>query len=89
MKTFGSDEITWRGHDDAEHVIVATKGGGWDFLCRAEAEWSPSKPRSLEYETVEKYPKPTMEPVVWKHDRAKVTCVGCVAALERLDPSGG
>lgn len=84
MKTFGTDEITWRDVDGVEHIIVATKGGNWSFLCRTEAKWQPSKPRGLEYETIERDPKPTTEPTVWKHDRSKVTCADCAAAIDRL-----
>lgn len=55
------------------HVGVATQHGGWRFLCRT----LPS-----EYETVEENPKPTAAPWVWRHDRAKVTCEGCLAVLD-------
>jgi len=77
MKTFGTDEITWRDTKGKEHAIVATKGSAWSFLCHLDQR---------EAETVELVPQPTTEPVVWKHDRAKVTCEDCVAMLDRLDP---
>jgi hypothetical protein len=87
VRTFGTDEILWRGATTPDmHVIVATRGSAWEHLCYAEAEWSPPKRGRREYETVEKDPKPTRDPVVWKHDRSKVTCAKCVAALGRLDP---
>ncbi len=87
MKTFGAEEMLWRGETTSDmHVIVATRGSAWEHLCYAEAEWSPPKRGRREYETVEKDPKPTRDPVVWRHDRSKVTCQRCLVALGRLDP---
>lgn len=74
MKTFGNVDMTWRGFlSGDEHVLVATTGASWKFLCVT----LPS-----EYETVEPEPKPAAEPTVWKHDRVKVTCKKCVAVLD-------
>lgn len=75
MKVFGSIDMTWRGPfgDGKEHVLVATTGANWKFLCRALQN---------EYETVDPKPRPTAVPTVWKHDRAKVTCKGCLAVLD-------
>lgn len=74
FNVFGTMDMTWRGQlSGDEHVIVATRGSAWTFLCRA----LPS-----EYETVDPKPQPTAVPTVWKHDRAKVTCPGCIAVLD-------
>lgn len=85
MRIFGDTEWTWSGETgNTEHVIVATKGSAWEFLCRAESDWDPPRPK--EYETVETNPKPTRDPWVWKHDLSKVTCADCLSVLARLDP---
>lgn len=75
FNVFGTVDMTWRGHfgDGKEHVLVATTGANWKFLCCA----LPS-----EYETVDPNPQPAAVPTVWKHDRAKVTCPGCIAVLD-------
>lgn len=77
MKTFGTTEILWRGTDDKDHVIVATKGSAWEYLCRA----MPADYVTWDNNTNPPVEKPTTEALVWKHDRAKVTCDGCVAVL--------
>ncbi len=69
---FDGNEIEYPD-EDGTHVLVATKGASWEKLCRARPE---------RYETVEPEPHPTDEPVVWKHDRSKVTCHYCIAMLE-------
>lgn len=76
MKTFGIGNIEWRDGAGVTHVIVATSPSSWDFLCVAD----PGR-----YETVEATPKPTSDPVVWTHDRAKVGCDGCLAVLDRME----
>jgi hypothetical protein len=78
VKTFGTEEMLWRGNDDKEHVIVATKGSAWEFICRATPDqyvtWNNADNPPAE--------ESTTEPLVWKHDRAKVTCEDCVAVLD-------
>ena len=74
FNVFGTVDMTWRGQlDDKEHVFVATTGSAWKFLCHTTPD---------EYETVDPKPQPATVPTVWKHDRAKVTCPGCIAVLD-------
>lgn len=75
MKTFGETDIEWRDELSSGnlHVIVATRGAAWSFLCRA---------LSSEYETVELRPQPTSEAWVWKHDRSKIDCPSCLEVLD-------
>lgn len=74
MKTFGSTEIEWRGTGDDTHVIVATRGSSWDTFCTARPD------RYVDIDGTSE--KPSTEPVVWKHDRSKITCQGCIAMLD-------
>jgi hypothetical protein len=81
VKTFGKGNIEWRDTDGVTHVIVATKGAAWEFLCRAlpanYVTWdSTLSPPAVVVE------EPTAEPIAWVHDRAKITCPGCLAALD-------
>lgn len=79
MKTFGTDNIEWPGgfgpgSEKTFHVIVATKGAAWSHLCRAlPADY---------VDIVGADEKPTTEALVWKHDRAKINCEGCLAVLD-------
>lgn len=80
MKTFGKENIEWRDANGTTHVIVATKGS-WEFLCRALSKdyvsWdSTLSPLAVVTEN------PSVEPVVWMHDRTKITCSGCLAVLD-------
>lgn len=78
MREFGTPNIEWRDADGVNHVLVATKNSNWDYLCRATPDkyvtWNNSDNPPVE--------EPTAEPLAWKHDRAKVTCEGCVAVLD-------
>lgn len=78
MKTFGTDNLEWRDADGVTHVIVATKLASWEYLCRAD----PKKYVTWDNNTKPPVEEPTADPVVWKHDPAKINCVGC---LEMLD----
>lgn len=70
--------MEWRDADGVTHVIVATKTSAWDFLCRADSNnyvvWNNAGNHPVE--------EPTAEPVVWKHDRAKIKCADCLAVLD-------
>ncbi len=79
MITFGVSDIEWRDASGVSHVIVATKGASWQHLCHAlpadYVTWDfgaapPVNERS------------TGDLVVWRHDRKKVDCHGCLAVLD-------
>lgn len=78
MKTFGTENMEWRDAAGVTHVVVATKLAAWDFFCRADPKkyvtWDNAANPPVEVSTT--------EPLVWKHDRAKVTCEGCLAMLD-------
>lgn len=73
MKMFGDTKLTFTDAHGESHVIVATRGGGWQNFCWALSE---------NYETVEPEPKPTTDPVVWNHERDMVSCKSCLAMLD-------
>lgn len=80
MKTFGENCIEWEGPcvssptGRANHVIVATRGSAWEGLCHA----TPDKYVDI----VGAAEVPSAEAVVWKHDRSKIDCPGCLAVLD-------
>lgn len=78
MKVFGLGNIEWRDADGATHVIVATRRAAWSYLCRAlpkdYVDWGRGTKPVVE--------RPSTEAVVWKHDRAKIKCEGCLAVLD-------
>ncbi len=78
MVTFGDTEIEWRDAQGATHVMVATAGSAWDYLCHAD----PARYVVWDNEAKPPVEVPTSEAVVWKHDRKKVTCEHCVAVLD-------
>lgn len=84
MKTFGDNEIEWRDDwpENRTHVIVATKGAAWSFLCHALPSEYVTWNHSAEPPGVVLVEEKTTEAVVWKHDRAKIDCAGCLAVLD-------
>lgn len=81
MKIFGKGNIEWRDTNGTTHVIVATKGASWEFLCRALSKDYVSWDSTLSPPAVVAE-ESNLEPVVWTHDRTKVTCSGCLAVLD-------
>jgi hypothetical protein len=75
---FGDTNIEWRDFDGVTHVLVATAGSSWGYLCTVElakyVTWGNDAKPPVE--------KPTAEAVVWKHDRARVKCESCLAVLD-------
>jgi hypothetical protein len=70
--------MEWRDADGVTHVIVATRRAAWEYLCRALPEnyvnWDNDAKPVVE--------RPSAEAVVWRHDRAKIKCEGCLAVLD-------
>lgn len=81
MKTFGKGNIEWRDTGGTTHVIVATKGSAWLFLCHALPEDYVTWDSAIEPPAVVAE-ESTAEPVVWAHDRTKITCSCCLAVLD-------
>jgi hypothetical protein len=78
VKTFGLEDMEWRDADGTTHVLVATRQSAWDYLCHALPEdyvdWDNDAKPPVE--------RKTAEAVVWRHDRAKIKCEGCLAVLD-------
>ena len=72
MKFFGDIETSWPGSDGKHHALVAVLGG-WQCFCETRPE---------RYETVEREPKPTTDPVVLKPDRDRIDCKLCKQLLD-------
>jgi len=75
---FGDTEIEWRDATGTTHVMVATTGSAWLYLCSVE----PARYVTWDNDAKPPVETPTDEAVVWKHDRKRVTCESCVAVLD-------
>lgn len=80
MKTFGNNCIEFGGPclssstGWANHVLVAVAGSGWEHLCHARPDRYVDIVGTSEV--------PSKEAVVWKHDRSRIDCRGCLAVLD-------